>query len=700
MLLKPPKHKLSTIPLHGPLLRGNKAPRVALIGRVGGGKARLFDSVASPNVRESQLPGNQGRVTDCLVDVGLDQIRLFNFPSINFLHHPEDGDDSLFRQLLWGAKATPPNALDSFDALAAQPSATECDQEITTSAFAAPDVLLLVMDAAHLQRDLELCFELSLLGRPMLIALNRVDSAQKRGISIHAALLSQKLGLPVIPTMAHMGKGLAPLFEAAVKLARKKSCPLPQLPSPHIERSLAALKKLRSPDIEAFFNVPRAFLLSQLAQDNDYFMKAMKNRFPKVVEKISRARNLANAQLPRPLAEEIHADRHHRTAVLYEAITSANPHGLRGGWRHALDRFFLHPRWGLLGSLVVFAFVLFIVFKMSAVIDHWTAGQLAQWAAQWQPNSFAGLVGQAIAEGLIGLVGIVVPYMLPLVLLLVTLEETGIMHRIAFTVDRGFHYIGLHGQVAIPFLMGLGCNVPAISAAASVGSRRERVVSAILLTFVPCSARSAILLAVGGKYLGGLGVFAIFMLTLITIAVLGRLLARYFKDNTPGLIQTIPPYALPSWSRIWQKTRERTEDIVIIVTPLLILGSIFLVVLEYFGADAFINTLLTPITSWWLGLPIVLGIPILFGILRKELSLLMIYQALGTQEIFPLLDRTQIATFLVFLIFYLPCLSTFAVMVKNIGRKAAVFSAFVSLACALIMAGLVRFIFEMTGKIF
>ncbi len=78
----------------------------------------------------------------------------------------------------------------------------------------------------------------------------------------------------------------------------------------------------------------------------------------------------------------------------------------------------------------------------------------------------------------------------------------------------------------------------------------------------------------------------------------------------------------------------------------------------------------------------------------------MIYQALGTQEIFPLLDRTQIATFLVFLIFYLPCLSTFAVMVKNIGRKSAVFSAFVSLACALIMAGLVRFIFEMTGKIF
>jgi ferrous iron transport protein B len=100
--------------------------------------------------------------------------------------------------------------------------------------------------------------------------------------------------------------------------------------------------------------------------------------------------------------------------------------------------------------------------------------------------------------------------------------------------------------------------------------------------------------------------------------------------------------------------------------------------------------LLLPVTTWWLGLPVVLGVPILFGILRKELSLLMVYQALGTQEIVPLLDWVQIVTFLVFLTFYIPCVSTFAVMLKTIGRREALFSVMLSVAVALGVSGGVR----------
>jgi ferrous iron transport protein B len=266
--------------------------------------------------------------------------------------------------------------------------------------------------------------------------------------------------------------------------------------------------------------------------------------------------------------------------------------------------------------------------------------------------------------------------------------------RVAFVVDRGFHRIGLHGGVAVPFLIGLGCNVPAISAAAASSSGRERLVSALLITFVPCSARSAIILALGGKYLGGLGVLAIFMLTLLVIALLGRILARRYADSAPGLVQEIPPYRLPAWSAVWRNTWERSRDIVTIVTPLLVAGSVVLALLSHFGADAIINALLTPITSWWLGLPAVLGVPILFGILRKELSLLMIYQALGTQDIGPLLDTAQIFTFLVFLTFYIPCLSTFAVMLKALGRREALASAGLSVLGALVVAGASRAVVE------
>jgi ferrous iron transport protein B len=290
--------------------------------------------------------------------------------------------------------------------------------------------------------------------------------------------------------------------------------------------------------------------------------------------------------------------------------------------------------------------------------------------------------------------GIVVPYMLPLVLLLVALEESGIMHRVAFVVDRGFHRIGLHGGVAVPFLIGLGCNVPALSAVASTTSGRDRVVASLLVSFVPCSARSAIILAMGGKYLGGFGVFAIFMLTLLVLALLGRLLARRYTETAPGLIQEIPPYAWPTGSAMLAKTWERTRDILTIVTPLLVAGSVVLALLNHVGADATINFLLLPVTSWWLGLPVVLGVPILFGVLRKELSLLMIYQALGTSEIVPLLNVVQIATFLVFLTFYVPCVSTFAVMLKTIGRREALFSIVLSVATALVISGVVRIFLE------
>lgn len=666
----------STIPLHGPLLRGQRRPRVVLVGRFGVGKSTIFETAASPVVRHEHLAGLGGAYQECIVNVGLDQISLVDLPSIDSLHRLNAQDQVVLKYLLWG---------DQWPAVAPR-EASDDDSD-----FPAPDVLVQVVDATALEKDLELCLELSLFGRPMVIALNRVDEARKRGLYINVDTLSARLGVPVVPTIAAMGKGVSTLFETIVAVARKRSCPLPQVPTRHIAESLHDLQALvATPEIETIFRVPRALLLSQLAENDDYFLSVIGTHFPPLLEKISSARAKAETTLPRPLPEEAHADRHHRAALLYEAVSSARGNDTGSGWRRWLDNLFLHRRWGLVGSLLVFSAVLFIVFQISALVDAATSARLAEWVQQWQPASTAGVVGRAVADGLVGLVGIVAPYMLPLVVLLVLLEESGVMHRVAFVVDRGFHRIGLHGGVAVPFLMGLGCNVPAISAAAASGSRRERVVAAILITFVPCSARSAILLAIGGKYLGGIGVVAIFALTLLAIAALGKLLAWRLADSAPGMVQSIPPYSIPGWQQVWRKTWSRTEDIVTIVTPLLVVGSIVLALLSHFGADALINTLLIPVTSWWLGLPEALGVPILFGVLRKELSMLMIQQALGTADIAATLDPTQIFTFLVFLTFYVPCLSTFAVTYKALGRKEAWFSAAVSLASALLLSGTTR----------
>ena len=673
---KPP----SVVALRTPLFRGTRRLRIALVGMPNAGKSTLFSAVASTAPTTGKLAGTQRAYGECTVQIGLDEASVIDLPSIPSLLDLAQDDVVALKYLLWGDD---------------RPLVSLHEAGEPPAPFAPPDVLIQVVDATRLERDLVLTLELSKLGRPMVIALNMTDQAWEKGLHINVKALNALLGIPVVSTVATMGHGISTLFAAAVNAHRDATQPLPQRPGKHILDSLDPLSRaLDRPEIAAAFRVPHAFLLAQFAAGNKYFEDEFECHFPPLLPELMSLREAASQALPRPLAEELHADRHHRAAMLFEGATRIGaPHEGRG-WRYWLDELFLHPQGGLIGSLAVFAAVLFVVFEVSGWLDQMTTVRLADAVAAWQPDSTTGVVARAVVDGLIGLTGIVVPYMIPLVLLLVALEEAGIMQRIAFVVDRAFHQIGLHGGVAVTFLTGLGCNVPAISSVAKATSGRERVIASALITFVPCSARSAIILALAGKYLGAVGVFAIFALTIVLIAVVGRILARHHRELGPGQILEIPPYALPRARALLTETWARTSDVLTIVAPLLVGGSVVLALLNHVGADRVINAVLTPVTGWWLGLPVVLGVPILFGVLRKELSLLMIYQALGTFEVGTILDWVQIMTLLLFLTFYIPCISTYAVMNRTIGRRDALFSVLLSVSVALVVSGAVRLLLE------
>lgn len=650
------------------------------MGLPGCGKSTFFRAVASTSVRTGALTGTRQAYDECAVEIGLDEARVIDLPSLRSLRDPEPGDQAALKYLLWGDE---------------QPPVSAHEPQGPPAPFPPPDVIVQVVDATALERHLELTLELLQLGRPLVVALNKIDEARDKGLHIGSKVLGRRLGVPVVPTVAVMGHGIAELFAAAVEAVRRGVCPLPASPSPHIGEGLRPFAvALRAPEIRGAFRVPMHFLVARVAEGDRYFLDEMRQHFPQQCAEVLRLRAAADRTLRRPLREEFHADRHHRAAILAEAAMRPGGVRERRNWRYWLDELFLSPRWGLAGSVAVFAAVLFVVFDVSAWLDAQTSARLVELISAWQPQTMAGVIGRAVADGMIGLVGIVVPYMIPLVLLLIGLEQVGIMARIAFAVDRGFHRLGLHGGVAFPFLLGLGCNVPALSAIASSTRGRERVLGSLLVIFVPCSARSAIILALGAKYLGVAGVLAIFLLAMVVIAILGQVLRRRYPESGPGQVQEIPPYAFPRWRPLLKETWLRTQDILTIVTPLLVGGSVVLALLNHFGADRAINALLTPVTAWWLGLPMVLGVPVLFGVLRKELSLLMVYQALGTFDVDRYLDPVQLLTFLLFITFYVPCVSTFAVMLKTIGGREAFFSVALSVGVALAVSGAVRFVLE------
>jgi len=666
--------------LSGPFYRGSGRLRIALVGQPNSGKSTLFHAVASTSIDHGRLAGTDKAYQRCTVQIGMDEVELVDLPAFDSLQNLHGDDLEGLKYLLWG---------DS------RPLISEHEADAPPAPFSRPDMLIHIVDASTLHRHLELTLELVELGLPIVMGLNMMDEARRKGVRINIPLLEQELGIPVVPMTAIKGLGILQLFERAIQAVRDKTCPLLQQSGEYMRKWAARIHQtVNRADILRAFRVPQPFMIRQLKQADDYFCIELAEHFPDAAAQVDAIHRQADAELPRPLAQEVAADYHHRAAVLFGRVAQLTHRSKTITLEDRLDAVFLHPRWGLLGSLALLSLVLFMVFEVSAGIDAMTSARLAELVSQWQPTSTPGVVGRAVLDGLVGLLGIVVPYMLPLVLMLVMLEESGVMQRIAFVLDRFFHYIGLHGKVAVPFLLGLGCNVPAIAAMRSVASGRDRIVASLLITFVPCSARSAIILALGGKYLGGIGIFGIFMLDLFIIALLGKLLVRRYPEISPGLIQEIPAYALPNIHSVLNATWQRTQDILTIVTPLLVGGSIVLALLHHVGADIWINQALTPISVWALGLPVALGVPILFGVLRKELSLLMIYQALGTFEVGQLLDWVQISTFLIFLMFYVPCVSTFAVMLKVIGRSEALFSIALSIAVALVVSLAVRLLLE------
>jgi len=294
-------------------------------------------------------------------------------------------------------------------------------------------------------------------------------------------------------------------------------------------------------------------------------------------------------------------------------------------------------------------------------------------------------VMQGIAAG----VAIVLPYLLPFLFGLGILEDIGYLPRVAFLMDTFMHRIGLHGKAIVPFILGYGCNVPAVMATRTLEEPRDRYLAAALATLVPCAARLAVVFGLVAYYLGPLAAFGLYLFNLFIIAITGRILSNMMPEDTPGLILEMPPYRVPTFKNVMSKSWFRMREFVVEAWPILIAGSAVLAILNYLDLAYFINWLVRPLT-WVMGLPSEVGVPLIFGILRKELSLVMLSQALGTVDFGSALTSTQMLVYATFVMFYLPCLATLAVLKRELGTSAMGIIAGLTVVVALFAALVVR----------
>jgi ferrous iron transport protein B len=555
------------------------------------------------------------------------------------------------------------------------------------------DVIVNVIDASLLGRSLELTLELMSLEKPMVVALNMMDEAARKGIRIKPTKLSHHLGVPVVTTVASRGKGLTELLDTAVEAGQVQVRPSQIIFSRDVEEEIAELSDSLDRHLAEELGLPWRFFLVKLLEDDPYLLAEVERRNRDLLPIIKNYQIILSQSHGRPPEAVIASERHALAVNLFEDVAVVTP-AAKPGFRDRLDLVATHRVWGYGILILVMGLFFQVVFRLGQYVEEFFLSylDLAQKLVQgWLgAESLAYyVVGEGLFLGIFGGIGIVLPYLLPFLLGLSLLEDSGYLPRVAFLMDNLMHRLGLHGKSIIPFILGYGCSVPAVMATRILESPRDRLVVALLAVLIPCSARSVIIFALVAYAIGPWWALGVYLLNLLIIAGLGRLSTALIQEVSPGLLMEIPEYRLPTWTNVWRKSWRSLKDFIVVAWPILIIGSTVLSLLKFYGFETYVNALLRPLTGL-LDLPAAVGTTLIFGIMRKELSLVMLNEALGTTRVHTVLTHTQLLTFTVFVIFYIPCAATIAALSRETGWKGAALAVIGSLALALVLALLTR----------
>ncbi len=545
--------------------------KIILAGNPNVGKSVVFNRLTGVRVISSNYPGTTVEFSKGHIHIGGEHIDIIDLPGTYSLDPTSPAEEVAVKLLEEVSK----------------------EDEV---------ILINVIDATNLERNLLLTLQLLRLKLPMVICLNLWDEAKHHGVKIDVEELEKILGVPIIPTVAITAEGIKKLVDS-----------------------------ISSASISSF----------------EYNPKQKWQQIGEVIESVQRVTH-----------------RHHT-------------------FLERLGEISISPYTGLPLALVILFLSFEIIRFVGEGLINWVFDPIFE--ALWKPvmmkvSGFLSsapflhnlLIGQLVegeidfglsfgilTTGLYVPFAAVLPYVLAFYLILSIMEDTGYLPRLGVLLDRMMHKVGLHGMSVIPMLLGFGCNVPGVLASRILETKRERFIAMTLTAItIPCMAQLAMVFGLIGKF-GFKGNFAVFFTLFLIWIIVGIIMNKMVKGESPEIFVEIPPYRIPHFSTLMKKLWMRIRGFLKEAIPYVLLGVLIVNILYSFGVIQFVGKLFAPIVKFLFGLPVEAVGAMIIGFLRKDVAVGMLA---------PLnLDLKQTIIASVILSIYFPCVATFIMLIKELG---------------------------------
>ena len=563
-------------------------------------------------------------------------------------------------------------------------------------AFEKPDLVINVVDASVLERNLFFTLQLMELEASMILALNQVDIASKKGIEVDPQKLAEILGVPVVPTVAVKGSGVYELLEKAVETIEKGEAKPAQIKyGKEIEEKIENLAVLIE---ESGFKYPARWTAIKLLEGDEEIEKQIRETSPGILE-TAKKQAMEIEKVHGHTCETVVASERYETARCIAAqVQKIKPHVKQTITEH-VHELTTSSVSGYLIMAGVLLFVFWSIFSFGSVVSSYLGSLLYGLEPFFTAAFGKGLVKEmlwgGVMEGFIASITIVVPYISPFYLALYLLEDSGYLSRIAYLMDAAMHKIGLHGKAFIPVMLAFGCNVPACLACRIMETKRERLLAIFVVTLIPCAAVTVVVLGLVGRYLGIDWALALYAINVAIVMILGRFAFKVLPGEPTGLIMEMSEYRVPNLKTVLTQTSFRLSEYIKMALPLIIVSSLAIKAADILGLLQPIAQAMSPVTVTWLGLRPEMGIPLFFGVLRKELTLVMLAALLGSN--LTILTPIQMVVFTIVTMLYIPCVATIAALIKEIGWKKALLVTVFKILFALLVGGLTYRILSFLG---